>query len=373
MGINTCRSLPRSRFLLLCSTLLLAVPFIQAFPVNPSLTRSVTNYNSRTSSESFRQKFTTSFASSQGPPLASVAASPDPTDPTTIHTISMKSTTKECFRGQTVLLTGASGGLGRSLALSLAEAGAGTLLLTARRKEALEQVAAECKSLSSTIKIVVLTCDLSDPASVADLAVRALQACPTGIDVLVNNGGVSSRSNFVDTDISVDQKVMQINFLAGAALAKAVVPGMIAKGAGGKIIWISSVQGLLAIPSRTSYAASKFAVQGYCDSLRAELAVSNITVHVISPGYIRTNLSLSAITGDGTAHGKIDAATAKGADPVDVAVATLDSVAANQAELIVAADFSAKIAMWLRLLFPGLLRYLLVKRFKKSLAKEKSD
>ena len=142
---------------------------------------------------------------------------------------------------------------------------------------------------------------------------------------------------------------------------------------GGCIIWISSVQGLLGIPSRTSYAASKFAVQGYCEALRAELAGSNISVHVISPGYIRTDLSKSAMTGDGTLYGKMDDATANGADPQEVAVAVLDGVAKRRSgskggssDFVVAAGLSAKIAIWLRLLAPGFLEKKLQNRYDKS-------
>jgi short-subunit dehydrogenase len=286
----------------------------------------------------------------------------------------MKAGTADCFREKTVLLTGASGGLGRSLALELAACGVGTLILSARRKDALQEVAAECQSLSNNsnsnnnkLQIHILTCDLGDPASVTELGLQAVKVCPNGLDVLINNGGVSSRSSFVETDVSVDQKLTQINFLAGAALTKAVVPGMIQQGHG-RIVWISSVQGLLAVPGRTSYAGL-----GYCDSLRPELAGQGVTVHVISPGYIRTNLSLLGITGNGKAYGKMDETTAQGANPKDVAIATLDSVAANQAELLVTAGLSAQVGTWLRFSFPGLLRYLLAQRFEKSQAKEKKN
>jgi dehydrogenase/reductase SDR family protein 7B len=354
---------------LLLSSLFLFLPsdilYVQAFaPVLPTSDTTTVQLSSQTSGDSSST-------------LTEATA-------TTTMTTTMKARTVECFRGKTVLLTGASGGLGRSLALELAACGVGTLVLSARRKDALLSVAAECRAIASessvnnnnnsnSLHIHIITCDLGDPASVAELGMQAVKACPKGIDVLINNGGVSSRSAFVETDVSVDQKLIQVNFLAGAALTKAVVPGMIAAGTGGRIVWISSVQGLLAVPGRTSYAASKFAVQGYCDALRPELAMSGVTVHVISPGYIRTNLSLSAITGDGKAYGKMDETTAKGAFPKDVAVATLDSVAANQAELVVAAGLSAKVGMWLRFLFPGLLRYMLVQRFEKSQAKEKND
>ena len=284
------------------------------------------------------------------------------------------STTKAKFQGKTVLLTGASGGLGKELALQFAECGVAQILLSGRNAEVLELVAQECQERCPTpLTTNVIPCDLADPMSVQRLGDNALQVASNGIDILVNNGGVSSRSAFVDTQLEVDTRVMQINFLAGAALAKVVVPSMLAKeknggGGGGSIIWISSVQGLIGIPGRTSYAASKFAVQGYCESLRAELASSGISVHVVSPGYIRTNLSKSALTGDGTAHGRMDETTLKGRPPKEVAVTLLNAVAKGKGDIVVAATVSAKIAIWLRFFFPTLLQRILVKRFDKEQA-----
>lgn len=219
--------------------------------------------------------------------------------------------TQNAFRGKNVLLTGASGGLGYAFALQLAHCGVKTLVLSARSEASIQNVASACKEISSATDVHCLVCDLSNPDSVALLGKEASKLCNDVVDVLINNGGVSSRSRFLDTKPEVDATVMQINFLSGASLAKAVVPGMVGRNSGA-ILWISSVQGLFGLPERTSYAASKFAVQGYCEGLRCELASSGVDVHVASPGYIRTNLSRSAITGDGTPHGKLDSTTANG-------------------------------------------------------------
>jgi dehydrogenase/reductase SDR family protein 7B len=303
---------------------------------------------------------------------------------------SVSQKTRDSLEGRSVLLTGASGGLGEQLALQIANyCNPKKLILSGRKEDALKKIAAECKiglaaaslctstsgdAISDAESIVhVVTADLSDKDSVHALGESAVKICGDAVDVLINCGGVSSRSDFVDTKLEIDEKVMQINFFAGASLAKAVVPGMISSRRGGKIIWISSVQGLMGIPSRTSYAASKFAVQGYCEALRAELATSEISVHCVSPGYIRTNLSLSAVTGDGTAHGSMDETTANGADPTDVAIEILDSaVAWGKADFVVAATVSAKVAIWLRLLFPQVLQNLLVKRFEKAKKKKEA-
>lgn len=149
--------------------------------------------------------------------------------------------TQAVFCGKNVLLTGASGGLGQALALQLAHCGVKTLILSARSQDLLQQVADDCHGINSSTTIHTLPCDLSNPDSVTALGQEAVKL--SDVDILINNGGVSSRSRFVDTKPEVDAKVMQINFLSGASLAKAIVPGMIQRGYG-SVIWISSVQGL---------------------------------------------------------------------------------------------------------------------------------
>ena len=286
---------------------------------------------------------------------------------------SVSKETQDLLEGKSVLLTGASGGLGAQLALQIAHyCKPKKMILSGRKEGALRKIADECKrGLTAGDVVHIVTADLSDKDSVRALGESAVKLCDEAVDVLINCGGVSSRSDFMDTKLEVDERVMQINFFAGASLAKAVVPGMINSKKGGKIIWISSVQGLMGIPSRTSYAASKFAVQGYCEALRAELATSDVSVHCVSPGYIRTNLSMSAVTGDGSAHGTMDETTANGEDPRDVAIEILDTaVSRGKGDFVVAATASAKVAIWLRLLFPQVLQNLLVKRFEKAKKKK---
>lgn len=303
---------------------------------------------------------------------------------------SCDSSTVDRFAGKNVLITGASGGLGRELARQLARCGAATLILSGRDTDKLRNVAEECEFVHAYyhnddkvedggkvpgINVKVVPCDLSDSASVDKLGQAAKAFCAQqgrsdggnsgAVDVLINNGGVSSRSSFLDTDASVDELIMRINFLSGSQLAKAFVPGMVANGSGA-VLWISSVQGRVGIPNRTSYAASKFAVQGYCEALRGELASRGVTVHVASPGYIRTDLSRSALTGTGARHGKMDEATANGEDPADVAVTVLDSVAQGATDFVVAATPSARAAIWLRVLAPKFLEKKLAQRFDKS-------
>ena len=137
----------------------------------------------------------------------------------------------------------------------------------------------------------------------------------------------------------------------------------------GAIVVISSVQGKLSIPYRSSYTASKHALQGYFDSLRAEVSSSNITVTTISPGYVRTNLSLNALNGDGSRYGVMDDTTAKGMHPAALADEVCSAVAAGREDVLVA-DVSSSLAVALKNSFPELLSIVMRKRARKEEAKK---
>jgi len=247
----------------------------------------------------------------------------------------------------------------------------------------LERVAKECRQATAAVEaaeaaiVKTIAADLANPEEVQRQADNVLRET---VHVLIHSAGVSSRDNFVDTCLEVDRQVLQINFWAGVALAKALVPSMIMahdnndnnysknnkQKKNGMILWISGIQGLVGVPQRTSNVASKFAIQGYCESLRGELVSSGVTVHTVSPGYMNTDLSRSAIRGNGMIYGQVDNTTATGACPHEVAVEILNKVAKGKLDFTVAAGFSATLAVYLRLLCPPLLRALLVKRFEKG-------
>jgi len=245
---------------------------------------------------------------------------------------------RKSFNGQVVWITGASRGLGRELALSFARAGA-RVILSARTQDKLKAVAEECAAVSPRRDaqpgdiVQILPLDLA--TAMVDVHAHGARANAMfnahGVDILVNNGGVSSRSDALSTTLETDMRVMAINFMSPVALTKAVLPGMVQRG-GGHIVVISSVQGKFGLPYRSSYAASKHALHGYFDSLRSEVASANVGVTTICPGYIATDLSLNALRGDGSAHGAMDATTAAGMDPARLAADILTAVAEGQHE-----------------------------------------
>lgn len=203
------------------------------------------------------------------------------------------------LEGKTIWITGASSGIGEASALAFAQAGC-QLILTARSQDKLEAVAQKC----GESKCLVLPADLSDLDAIKGLVDKALNF--TGrIDILLNNVGVSQRSEAHETPIDIDQKIMHLNFISIVALTKQVLPIM-KQQKSGHLAVVSSISGLFGFPLRTAYSASKHALQGFFESLRPELLPFHIKVTIISPGRIRTNISLNALTKDGTVHGQMD-------------------------------------------------------------------
>ncbi|XP_045614449.1 dehydrogenase/reductase SDR family protein 7-like [Procambarus clarkii] len=263
--------------------------------------------------------------------------------------------------GKVVLITGASSGLGEAIAHSLYKRGA-RLILASRNTDKLNELK---ETLLKTYKPpelhvpTVVKLDLEDLHSIPEIVDNLLKT-HGHVDVLINNAGISYRGAAMETDISVDIKLMVVNYFGQVALTKAVLPSMVRRQSG-HIVAIGSVQGRLAIPYRSCYTASKHALQGFFDSLRAEVSGSRVLVSVVSPGYISTNLSLNAVTGDGSTYGAMDATTASGTSPEKVAEHIVGCITNGHEELVLA-PLSHQLAIVLRTLAPSLLSRLMKSR-----------
>jgi short-subunit dehydrogenase len=245
-----------------------------------------------------------------------------------------------------VWVTGASSGIGAALAECLARRGA-RLVLSARREDALCHVRNRC---AHPDRHRVLPLDLEQPDSLPATA-RTLLDEIGRLDVLVNNAGISQRSLARDTLLDVDRRIMELNYFAVVALTKAVLPSMIAA-RGGHLVTVSSLAGKLSTPQRSAYAASKHAVHGFMDALRAEVHPYGIRVTVVCPGYVRTELSRAALTGDGAAHRAMDRAQERGMSPERCAARIARAVERERDEVIIAG--AERLAWTLRKWAPGL-------------------
>jgi dehydrogenase/reductase SDR family member 7B len=232
------------------------------------------------------------------------------------------------FRDKVVWVTGASSGIGEAVAVAFSREGA-KLVLSSRNRAELERVRKACAGEGH----LVLPFDLTQHDVLPHAASEVIRQFDH-VDVVVHSGGVSQRSLVADTTLATDRAVMELNFFGTVALTKAVLPSMLARKSG-HIVPISSVVGYVGTPLRSTYSASKHALHGFFDSLRAEVAKDGISVTIICPGYIRTNVTRNALTGNGTALGTMDATHQEAMLPEECARRIVDAVAKRKEELIV--------------------------------------
>lgn len=258
------------------------------------------------------------------------------------------------FSNKIVWITGASSGIGKALAMELSKQNV-KLILSSRNENALNQVKNECEN-SSTIKILPL--NLEDYTNLF-LKVEEALLLFGSVDVLFNNGGISQRSLAKDTFIEVDKRIMDINYLGTVALTKALLPHFIKKN-NGYFVVTTSIVGKIGTPLRSSYAASKHALHGFFDSLRAEVYPNNIKVTLACPGFVQTNVSLNALTGDGTPQDKMDSATKNGLTSEAFAKLLLKAVKREKQEIYIG-GFKEKLGVFTKRFFPKILSIMIRK------------
>src|SRR5580692_705655 len=203
------------------------------------------------------------------------------------------------FREKTAWVTGASSGIGEALALALAERGA-HLILSGRNVEALEAVATQIGRES-----LVLPFETTDMDALPGVVERSI-AWRGGVNMLINNAGISQRSLALDTEFSVYRTIMEVDYFAPVRLTQLLLPHMVQRGSGHLSV-ISSVAGKVGVPLRTGYCSAKHAVVGYFDALRSEIETAyGISVSVITPGSVATKVAHNALSGSGGRHAQAD-------------------------------------------------------------------
>ncbi len=255
------------------------------------------------------------------------------------------------FESKTVWITGASSGIGEACAYIFAGKKA-KLILTGTRVEALKLVQQKCVDLGAECKI--LPFDLSNNDGIPALVDDAF-SCFGAIDILFNNAGISQRGLTGDTSFEVDRKIMEINYFAPIRITKLVLPEMI-KQNGGTIAVTSSIAGKFGFPLRSAYSASKHALYGFFETLQAEYYNKNIRVVLITPGFIRTNISLNALDADGKKHGRLDANQAGGMSVEKAAKKIVEGIYKQKPEVFVGGK--ELIMVYLKRFVPSLARKL---------------
>ena len=255
----------------------------------------------------------------------------------------------EYFNKKVIWITGASSGIGEALAYEFAALG-GTLVLSARRKEELERVASACQQRYNT-QSHVIPLDLTQSDGFSSLVDAVLEKVGR-IDILVNNGGISQRSWVQETSFSVDRKIMEVNFFGQVALTKSLLPHMIKQG-GGQIAVMSSLTGKFGFPMRSAYAASKHALHGFFETVGMELKQKNIRVTMVCPGRIQTQISVNAVTKDGSKHGKMDQGQLEGM-PADKCAQIISKALKSGKREIIIGSGKERFAVFAKRFLPGL-------------------
>ncbi|MBJ6110815.1 SDR family oxidoreductase [Hymenobacter sp. BT523] len=259
----------------------------------------------------------------------------------------------------TVLITGGTSGIGRACALAFGRAGY-RVAVTGRDPLKLADTAQAlvAAGISSNLTIIA---DVGDEAA-AERAVRETVAHLGGLDVLINNAGISMRARFQDADLEVIKRLMQTNFFGTVFTTKFALPHLLQSK--GTIVGISSIAGYRGLPGRTGYSASKFAMNGFLEALRTELLDQGVNVLTAAPGFTASNIRNTALAADGSSQG--ESPRDEGAMMTSEAVADEILKAVQQRKRTLVLTGQGKLTVFLNKLFPGLTDKLVLNHFRKE-------
>lgn len=249
------------------------------------------------------------------------------------------------MKDKVVLITGASSGIGRALAKTFAAHGS-KLVLMARQENKLLELANELKA--NHAEVAIHTGDVSvekDCQSMVDLALQRFGR----IDVLINNAGLSMRALFNEVDLSVIRQLMDVNFWGTVYCTKHALPELLKTK--GSLVGISSIAGKKGLPARTGYSASKFAMEGFMETLRTENLKKGLHVLVACPGFTASNIRNVALAKDGSTQGESPRDEKKMMSAEEVADRIYQGVLHRKRDLVMTTE--GKLAVWLNKLFPS--------------------
>lgn len=253
--------------------------------------------------------------------------------------------------GRVVWITGASSGIGEALARACAAKGA-NVVLSARRADRLQEVVS---GLADPDAHMVLPLDVTATHTHAAAFARILDRYGH-LDTLICNAGIGQRASVRETDLEAERHIMEVNFFGQLSLIRATIEHLVSRPAG-HIVGVSSVMGKLATPRRATYAASKHALNGYFDALRAELYDTPVDVSLLCPGYVKTEISEQALLPDGSRHGAMDAQHEKAMLPDVFARHAVRAMERRRPEVYIGGPETWGVP--LQRFFPGLVRWLL--------------
>ncbi|MCL4114034.1 UNVERIFIED_CONTAM: hypothetical protein GTU68_062129 [Idotea baltica] len=248
---------------------------------------------------------------------------------------------------KTIWITGASSGIGEALTYALDKKDC-KIIISARRLSELERVKSNCRNKDN---IAILEMDIAAIKTTKTKTIEALKIFGK-IDILINNAGISQRSLIIDTDVAVYEKLIDVNYLGTIALTKAILPFFIENGSG-HFVTVTSLMGKFGSPYRSGYCGAKHALHGFFDVLRMEHEKDEISVTLICPGFVNTDVAKNALTGDGNMQEKNDTATANGLPVAVFAIKMISAIEKKKFESYIGRK--EKLAVYLKRFFPKIL------------------
>ena len=262
------------------------------------------------------------------------------------------------MKDQVVIITGGSSGIGKALAVPFAKRDA-KVVITGRNEDRLKEVTAELDALRAPNLCLKL-----DVASEADnkLLIEETIKAFGQINILINNAGISMRALFEEIEMDVFKKVMDINFYGTLYATKYALPHILETK--GSIVGVSSINGYRGTPARTAYTASKYAMNGFFESLRTEVMHRGVHVLVACPGFTGTNIRNAALTADGTSQGDSPRDEGKMMTAEEVAEGILKAIKKRKRDIVFTAQ--GKLALFLNKVIPGRMDKIMFNVFAKE-------
>jgi len=249
------------------------------------------------------------------------------------------------MQDKVVVITGGSSGIGRALAQEFGINGS-KILITGRREKPLIETATWLKSQG--MEAATMVADVSQESDNRHMAERAIEQFG-GIDILINNAGISMRALFEEVELEVIRRVMDINFYGAVFATKYCLPSIIERE--GSVVGISSIAGYRGLPARAGYSASKFALHGFLESLRAEMLPKNVHVLTACPGFTASNIREASLTSNGQPQGKSPRDEQKMMSAETCAHLIYKAVKSRKKHLVLTTQ--GKLTVWMNKWFPG--------------------
>ena len=252
---------------------------------------------------------------------------------------------KDYFKDKVVIVTGASSGIGLASARLFGSLGA-RVVMAARSVDKLESLAG---SVAAPDRVLCVKCDVTDESQCRSMVEAAVEKFGR-LDILVNNAGISMRAMFKDLDLGVIRSLMDVNFWGTVNCTKAALPYLLESR--GQVVGVISIAGYSALPARTGYSASKYAVRGFLDTLRIEHLKDGLGVLVFAPGYTASNVRNAALTADGTPQGDTPLDEGKLMSAEKCAEYLAKGLARRRSQVTL--TVLGRVTVWAHRLFPGL-------------------